>query len=125
MMKWSTEIYTEKVQDSKEFYCKYFNFKVKLEMDGFVILQHKTKAEYELLFCVPNSPFVKELFRPEFQGEGIIFQMEVNNVHDEYLRMKKLGIPIRLPLVDEPVNGKHFAVLDPNNIPIDIVEFKK
>jgi len=122
-MKWSTEIYTSKVVKSKEFYCKYFDFIVKFEVEGFVILQHQQKLEYELLFCIPNSPFVNELFHPEFQGVGVLFQMEVDNVEKEYEKMKKLGIPIKIPLVEEPVNGKHFTVMDPNNIPIDIVEF--
>lgn len=121
-MKWSTEIYTNKVQESKAFYCNYFDFKVKLEIDGFVVLQHRKQAEYELLFCVPNSPFVNKLFHPPFQGKGILFQVEVDNVEQEYKRLKKLGLTIKLPLVEEPVNGKHFTVIDPNNIPVDIVE---
>ena len=121
-MKWSTEIYTRHVQESKDFYCKYFDFKIKLEIDGFVVLQHKKKTEYELLFCVPNSPFVNKLFHPEFEGKGILFQMEVDDVEKEYQRLKELGIKIKLPLANEPVNGKHFTVIDPNNIPIDIVE---
>ena len=122
-MKWSTEIYTSKVQASKEFYCTYFDFVVTLEVEGFVVLQHKQHPAYELLFCVPNSPFVNELFHPEFQGQGVLFQMEVADAEKEYERLKALGVPIKLPLVTEPVNGKHFTVMDPNNIPIDVVEF--
>ncbi len=123
-MKLSTEIYTSKVLESKEFYCKYFEFDVKLEVEGFVVLQHKNHPEYELLFCIPNSPFVNELFHPEFQGKGVLFQMEVKNVKEEYHKLTKLGIEIKLPLVEEPINGKHFTVIDPNGIPIDVVEFK-
>ena len=123
-MKWSTEIYTSKVIASKDFYCKYFDFKIKLEVEGFVVLQHKNHPEYELLFCVPNSPFVNELFHPEFQGKGVLFQVEVKNVEEEYKKLKDLGIEIKLPLVEEPVNGKHFTVVDPNGIPVDIVEFE-
>lgn len=124
-MKWSTEIFTTKVIESKTFYCQNFDFIVKFETEGFVILQHQTNPAYELMFCIPNSPFNDELFHPEFQRAGVLFQMEVENVEKEYEKMKKLGIPIRLDLVDEPVNGKHFTVMDPNNIPIDIVEFPK
>jgi len=124
-MKWSTEIYTSKVEESKEFYCAYFDFEVKLEIDGFVVVQHKEQPAYELLFCVPNSTFVNQLFHPEFQGKGVLFQMEVDNVEQEYEKLKRLGIEIRLPLVDEPVNGKHFTVVDPNGIPVNVVEFEK
>lgn len=124
-MKWSTEIFTTEIEATKEFYCKYFGFSVKFELEGFIILQHKKQPAYELLFCVPNLPFNHELFHPAFQGQGVLFQMEVDNVEAEYERIKNLGLPIRIPLVNEPVNGKHFTVVDPNNIPIDIVEFPK
>lgn len=124
-MKWSTEIFTTKIDESKEFYCKYFGFAVKFELEGFVILQHLKHPAFELLFCVPDLPFNHELFHPAFQGQGVLFQMEVDDVATEYERIKKLGLPIRIPLVDEPVNGKHFTVVDPNNIPVDIVEFPK
>jgi catechol 2,3-dioxygenase-like lactoylglutathione lyase family enzyme len=124
-MKWSTEIYTSKVEASKQFYCKYFNFKVKLELEGYVVLQHKDQPVYELLFCIPNSSFVEEIFHPEFQGKGVLFQMEVDNVAKEYEKLNELGLEIKLPLVDEAVNGKHFTVVDPNGILVDVVEFEK
>ena len=124
-MKWSTEIYTSKVRESKEFYSNYFNFEVKVEMEGFVVLQHSQNSAYELIFCIPNSPFVDPIFHPEFQGQGVLFQMEVADVEEVYYDLVKKGIEIRLDLVNEPVNGKHFAVLDPNGIAVDIVEFEK
>jgi len=122
-MRFATEIYTNKVQESKDFYCTYFNFIVKYETEGFVVLQHSINTAYELLFCVPNSQFVNEIFRPEFKGQGIIFQMEVMDVENEYTRLITHQIPIELELIEEPVNGKHFTIKDPNGIYIDIVEY--
>ena len=122
-MKWSTEVYTSKVEESVAFYCRFFDFDVKQEMEGFAVLQHRKQAEYELIFCVPDSPFVDPLFHPEFQGKGILFQMEVDDVDAHYQSLKQQGIEIRLPMKEEAVNGKHFTVVDPNNIPIDVVQF--
>lgn len=122
-MRLSTEVYTTKVQESKQFYCTYFNFEVKLELEGFVVLQHTRKPEYELLFCVPDSPFVQEIFHPSFCGKGIIFQMEVEDVEQEYKRVKAANLPITLELIEEPVNGRHFTVTDPNGIHVDIVQY--
>lgn len=79
-MKLSFEIYTSKVLECKMFYTQYFNFFVKEEIEGFVILQHKVNSHYELMFCVPNSPFVHPLFHPEFNGRGALIQMEVADV---------------------------------------------
>jgi predicted enzyme related to lactoylglutathione lyase len=122
-MKLSTEVYTSKVRESRDFYSKYFNFITKLETDGFVILQHKVHTAYEILFCVPNSPFVNEIFRPEYTGQGIIFQMEVEDIEKEYDRIKDMGVPIVLDLVSGSVNGKHFTIKDPNGILIDVVQY--
>lgn len=124
-MKLSTEIYTRFVKESKQFYCQYFGFRVKQEMEGFVVLQHTKNPEYELLFCEPNSPFVHEIFYPEFQGKGVLFQMEVNDVEKEFERLQESSLNITLPLIEEPVNGKHFTVTDPSGIIVDIVEFKE
>lgn len=118
----ATEIYTRKINESKKFYCNNFNFRVKYEIEGYVIIQHQGNTAYELLFCVPNSPFVNKIFRPEFKGKGMIFQMEVTNVKSEYDRIRKLNIPIIIELINEPVNGKHFTISDPNGIYIDIVQ---
>jgi len=123
-MRLATEIYTQKVQESKKFYCTYFDFEVKLETDGFAVLRHKRDTAYELLFCLPNSPFVNKIFRPEFKGQGMIFQMEVEDVESEYIRLRSLKIPILLDLIEEPVNGKHFTIKDPNGIYIDIVQYQ-
>jgi uncharacterized glyoxalase superfamily protein PhnB len=33
-----------------------------------------------------------------------------------------LGISIEVPIRDEPWGDRHFAVLDPNGIPVDVVQ---
>ncbi|HEU4472811.1 MAG TPA: hypothetical protein VFR58_17070, partial [Flavisolibacter sp.] len=76
-MRLSFEVYTDKVAECKIFYTRYFNFGVKLELDGFVVLQHETNSSYELMFCLPHSPFVHPVFHPRFSGRGVILQMEV------------------------------------------------
>ncbi len=122
-MKLSFEIYTSKVLECKTFYTQYFDFEIKLEIEGFVILKHKKNAHYELLFCIPHSPFVNPIFHPEFNGLGAILQMEVEDVEAEFRRIKNRGIPIKIPLVNEPVNGHHFTIQDPSGLLIDIVEY--
>ena len=123
-MRLSVEVYTPKITESKAFYCTHLGFRIKQELEGFVVLQHVVDTAYEIMFCVPDSPFVDPLFRPAYTGQGLIFQMEVGNVNAEYSRLQKEGVPITLPLKDEPVNGRHFTVSDPNGILVDIVEYK-
>lgn len=122
-MRLAPEVYTPKVQECKAFYCKHLGFTVKTELEGFVVLQHAKDTAYEILFCVPDSPYVDPIFRPAFSGQGLIFQIEVDDAAAEYERLKQAGVPIALPLKQEEVNGKHFTITDPNGILIDIVQF--
>ncbi len=122
-MKLSTEIYTSKVLESKAFYIEHLGFELKLEQEGFVVLKHRDNPEYELMFCVPHSPFVHPIFHPEFQGNGVLFQFEVDNVEQEYQRVQASDLPIAVELVNEEVNGYHFTLVDPNGILIDIVTY--
>lgn len=122
-MKLSFEIYTTKVLECKAFYTQHFDFEVKVEIEGFVILKHKHNPYYELLFCIPNSPFVNPIFHPEFNGRGAILQMEVKDVEAAFLRIKNRNIPIKVRLVNELVNGHHFTIQDPSGLLIDIVQY--
>lgn len=122
-MKLSTEIYTRRVEESRNFYVRHFNFGILREAEGFVVLRHNINTAYELMLCEPDSPFVNEIFHPEFSGRGIIFQMEVDDVRAEYERIKGLPVPVVLHLISESVNGTHFTVQDPNGILIDIVQY--
>jgi uncharacterized glyoxalase superfamily protein PhnB len=49
--------------------------------------------------------------------------IEVANVDEEYKRIKALNVPIEIPLRDEPWGDRHFAIVDPNGIGIDIVTY--
>ena len=121
-MRFAPEIYTEKIGECKQFYCEILGFQIEKEMEGFVVLRHKQDPQYDILLCVPHSPFVNKIFHPAFRGEGLIFQIEVIDVVAEYERIKN-KVQVRLELIDEPVNGKHFTIVDPNGILIDIVQF--
>lgn len=123
-MKISPEIYTTNVEACERFYVTHFGFKVKSRAEGFVVLKSISNPEYEMMFCVPNSPFVHEVFHMEFKGRGVILQFEVDNVEKEYERIKSLGIELIVDLVDEEVNGKHFTIKDPSGLLIDIVNFQ-
>lgn len=123
-MRFSVEVYTPKLAESKAFYCNHLGFRVKQELEGFVVLQHAGNTAYEIMFCVPNSPFVDPIFHPAYTGHGLIFQMEVDDVDAEYSRLQQEDLSITLPLKEEPVNGRHFTITDPNGILIDIVKFR-
>ena len=43
----------------------------------------------------------------------------------EFQRVKQLGIPIEIELRDEEWGDRHFAVVDPNGIGVDVITFSQ
>jgi catechol 2,3-dioxygenase-like lactoylglutathione lyase family enzyme len=123
-MKLNAGIITSKLQETKKFYQEILNFSVKFEMEWFVLLQ-TPGGEYELSFLEPGHPSQKPIFQPEFAGMGVYLTIEVENVDDEYKRIKELKVPIEVDLRDEEWGDRHFAIVDPNGIGIDIVKYGK
>lgn len=113
-------VVTEKVQESKEFYVRLFGFNVIYEgEDGwFVLLQH---GDSELGFMKPNLETQAEIFRPVYQGQGVWITVEVDDIEAEYQRIGALSVPIEVAMRDEPWGDRHFVVVDPNGIGIDVV----
>jgi catechol 2,3-dioxygenase-like lactoylglutathione lyase family enzyme len=115
-------IITTKLSESKTFYTQTLGFKVKFEADWFVLLHTATHADHEMAFMLPQLASQQPVFHPEFNGKGVYITLEVDNVMHEYNRIKSTGISIEVELRDEPWGDRHFAVVDPNGIPVDIVE---
>ncbi len=119
MRLWSGVI-TEKIQESKEFYIEVFGFEVIYDSDWFVLLK---SGESQLGFMVPNHESQPSIFRNAFQGQGTWLAIDVEDVDAEYERIQALGIPIEVPIRDEAWGDRHFVVVDPNGIGVDIVKY--
>ncbi len=118
-MKLWTGIVTKKVQESKDFYTRLFGCQVIFESDWFVLLR---LGNSDLGFMLPDLQFQPPIFRPALAGQGIWIAIDVDDVASEYERVAALGIPIEVELRSEAWGDRHFAVLDPNGIGIDVVE---
>lgn len=120
-MKFWTGVVTEKVQASRDFYVRLFGCEVLYEGEGgwFVLLG---LGESELGFMKPGLEFQAPIYRSAFQGQGMWVTVDVEDVDAQYARFRSLGVPIAVELRDEPWGDRHFAVLDPNGIGVDVVE---
>jgi len=119
-MKLNAGIVTSKMKETKDFYVNTFGFGVTFENE-FYLLLHTPNKEAEISFLLPNHKSQHPLFRPAFGGKGVYLTIEVENVDKEYQRIAEKKIPIQLELKDEPWGDRHFVVVDPNGIGIDIV----
>lgn len=119
-MKLNAGIVTSKIKETKDFYVNTFGFGVTFENELYLLL-HTPNKEAEISFLLPNHKSQHPLFRPAFGGNGVYLTIEVENVDKEYQRIAEKKIPIQLELKDEPWGDRHFVVVDPNGIGIDIV----
>ena len=121
-MKLNAGIITEKLAESKAFYTQVLQFGVTFEND-FYLLLHTPNQEAEISFLLPNHPSQQPLFQKSFTQHGVYLTIEVENVDDYYYKLKEQGVPIAIDLREEPWGDRHFAIIDPNGIGIDIVTY--
>lgn len=117
---WSGVV-TDKVAESRDFYVRYFNSEVIYEGEDLWVVVLSV-GESELGFMKPRLAFQSPLFQSPFTGQGLWFTVDVDDADAEYERIRALGAPIEVPLRDEPWGERHFSILDPNGIGVDIVQ---
>ena len=121
-MKLNAGIVTEKLAETKAFYTQTLGFGVTFENE-FYLLLHTPNKEAEISFLLPNHPSQHPFFHKSFQGPGMYFTIEVDDVDKIYNELKKKDIAIKIEIRDEPWGDRHFAIEDPNGIGIDIVKY--
>lgn len=123
-MKLNAGVITEKLAETKDFYTNNLNFGVTFENE-FYLLLHTPNKQAELSFLKPNHPTQQPLFQSAFNGKGMYLTIEVEDVDELYKKIKDKGVPIAIALRDEPWGDRHFAIVDPNGIGIDLVTFTR
>lgn len=122
-MKLNAGIITREIAATKKFYTEVLQFGVTFENE-FYLLLHTPDKSAELSFLLPGHPSQQPLFHKAFKGEGVYLTIEVEAVDKLYAEIKKKGIPIAIELRDEPWGDRHFAIVDPNGVGIDIVRYQ-
>jgi catechol 2,3-dioxygenase-like lactoylglutathione lyase family enzyme len=118
-------IATYKLAESKEFYTRYLGFEPIFENDWYIQLRSSGNNPIDVAFVLPNYESRPPLFKPQFCGSGTIYTIEVEGADVEYKRLRSRGAPIAYDLHDEPWGERHFALMDPNGIPINISQMIK
>ena len=121
-MKLNAGIITNKLEETKQFYTNVLDFGVSFE-NHFYLLLHTPNHSAELSFLMPNHPSQQELFHKPFTGHGTFLTIEVDDVDALFAEIKGKNIDIAVELRDEPWGDRHFSIVDPNGIGIDIVSY--
>jgi catechol 2,3-dioxygenase-like lactoylglutathione lyase family enzyme len=115
-------VMSQDVAKSADFYQRYFGFEVVYESDWYVSLRKAAEGQgsYELALLSASHPTIPTNYRK--RAEGLILNMEVDNVDSEYKRLvldEKLAL--EQDIRDEDFGQRHFILSDPGGVLIDVI----
>jgi len=119
-------ITTEKLDAVRSYYETYFGFEVSFDYPGKFLGMKSTQNEALVIsFMAPT-----EDCRPFSQGASLCF--EVDDVDAQCERLTQMGLPIVVPLQDNPWGDRSFISVDPAGVSVYVYkpieptdEFKK
>lgn len=102
------------------FYSDHFGFTVAFENEWYLHLVSETGIQ--LGFLLPNQATQPDIFHKAYDGNGVIFSLEVDDVDTAYSEASSKSLNIVLQLRSEDWGQRHFCVEDPNGVYLDIVQ---
>src|SRR5262245_20335524 len=112
---------TEDLAATRAFFEGKLGFKPVFESDWFVLLALEGS---QIGLLKPEQQGQAPLFRRAYPGHGAWITLSVPNVDEVHRRAQAAGIPIAVPLRDEPWGERHFSVIAPNGLALDFVTYQ-
>ncbi len=112
-------IRTKKIEETSQFYEKYFGFERTFESDWYISLKIGSQ---ELAVLLPDHKTIPEVFRGRESGPETMLNFEIENVDAVYKRFKSDGRKIHYEIKDEGWGQRHFIGEDPNGVAIDVIK---
>lgn len=112
---------TDKLNETAEFYKKYFGFNEVFTSDWYIQLAHEAGAEVAIMSSnLPNQP---EFLHHAYKGKGIVLTFETDNAQKVYDTVKQKGAEFLVDLRDEEWGQRHFILEDPSGMYVDVVQY--
>ena len=112
---------TPNLLETRDFFTAKLGFEVRFESDWFVLLG---LGSHQLGLLKPEQEGQSALFRRAYPGHGAWITFAVPDVDAVHARAVAAGIPIAVPLRDEPWGERHFSVVAPNGLALDFVTYQ-
>ncbi len=109
------------VAGTAAFYKQHLGFRSLFDSDWYVHLQMADNPRVNLGIVDANHPTVPEVARGKTAG-GTLLTIEVEDPDAAHAALSAAGLPMLVPLRDEPFGQRHFITADPNGVMIDIVK---
>ncbi len=104
---------------SRDFYVG-LGFEVIHDGCGHVHLAWPGEPSVQIRFMQRGLEEQAPVFQTRFRGGGVFLGLEVEDIDFVFDRLQAQGHRIVAPLASEPCGRRHFGILDPNGVPIDI-----
>ena len=120
-----TVISTSKMNEARDFYVKYFGFKVVFDTGWYVHLHGErdgSDVPLELAFMTPNNETLPKEMQTASNGDGVFISLEVEDVDTIYDQLMADGFETIVELCDEDWGQRHFIIRDPGGTFVDIVK---
>jgi uncharacterized glyoxalase superfamily protein PhnB len=99
---------TDRIQECREFYIKYFDVDVTFDHSWYISIRFKSnRKRIYLSFMAP------QFGEPLYNNGGITINLWVKDVDAEHEKLQKAGLKITRPLQDNPWGDRSFEVNDP------------
>ncbi|WP_213249941.1 VOC family protein [Bradyrhizobium sp. sBnM-33] len=109
----------DNVAATSAFYRAHFDFEPAFEADWYVHLRSKVQENVALAILAGDHDTIPAKARGTTRG--VLINFEVQDVDEVYGKLRAAGLPILLPLRDEPFGQRHFITEDPNGVLIDVI----
>ena len=109
------------VPASAKFLADQFGFSERMAADGFASLQHK-ESGLGIVFLRTGIEVLPEDLR-ERRAAGVIVAFVVDDLEAEEARLRAAGVPITMPIREEPWGERLFMVTDPNGVIYELVSW--
>lgn len=110
-------ITTTKVEESRDFYVKYFGAKVTFDCGWYVNLEFGQGASLQFMAPQPNQPLCN--------SAGLTYNFCVSDVDAEFGSLTGAGLVAIMAMEDHPWGDRGFAVQDPNGIVLYIFSVRE
>ncbi len=105
---------------AKSFYKENLGFDVVFSNDWYLHLA--SKSGVQVGFLLPEQTSQPPIFQKPYDGEGVIFSLEVDDADAAFSAAKSRSLNIVLELCSEDWGQRHFCIEDPNGVHLDIVQ---
>lgn len=106
---------------SRDFYRAMFDLEVSVELDDWYLqLMSADDPRLNIGFVKPDS----ELFAGRDESSrpcGVVLTIHVDDVDEAYERAQRLGAEIAAEIRDEEYGQRHFLVVDPNGLLLNVM----